>query len=199
MVAHVDLPRAYPASTVRNALNYHLRPHPVAVLEARLVPNDLHARFSALARHYRYRIVNRRAPLALEVGRAWLVPQALDAERMYEAGRALVGRHDFSSFRAAECQAASPVKTLDRLVVERRQDEVMVAVSARSFLHHQVRNIVGTLALVGKGDWPVGRVAEALAAQDRAAAGPTAPAAGLYLTGVDYPGFTSRRDAAPGG
>jgi tRNA pseudouridine38-40 synthase len=118
---------------------------------------------------------------------------------MHEAGQTLVGRHDFSSFRAAECQAASPVKTLDRLLVERWQDEVVVAVSARSFLHHQVRNIVGTLALVGKGDWPIGRVAEALAAQDRAAAGPTAPAAGLYLTGVDYPGFTSRRGAAPAG
>ncbi|MFW5680298.1 MAG: tRNA pseudouridine(38-40) synthase TruA [Pseudomonadota bacterium] len=199
MVAHVDLERVYPVGTVRNALNYHLRPHPVAVLEARLVADDLHARFSALARHYRYRIVNRRAPLALDLGRAWLIPQPLDAERMHEAGRALVGRHDFSSFRAAECQASSPVKTLDRLVVERWRDEVFVAVSARSFLHHQVRNIVGTLSLVGKGDWPVGRLGEVLAAQDRTAAGPTAPAAGLYLTGVDYPAFTSRRDAAPTG
>ena len=199
MVAHVDLPRDDACGTVRNALNHHLRPHPVAVLEVRRVEPDLHARFSALRRHYRYRIVNRRAPLALDLNRAWLVARDLDAERMHEAGQALVGRHDLTSFRAADCQSASPVKTLDRLVVERRRDEVWVAVTARSFLHHQVRNLVGTLVPVGKGDWPIGRVEVALAARDRAAAGATAPAAGLYLTGVDYPLFTSLRDVGPAG
>ncbi len=199
MAAHVDLKRAYPAAMVRNALNHHLRPHAVAVLEAREVGDDLHARFSALCRHYRYRIVNRRAPLALGRGYAWLVPKDLDAERMHEAAQGLVGRHDFTSFRATECQAKSPVKTLDRLVVERVGEEVTVAVAARSFLHHQVRNMVGTLALVGKGDWPVERVAAALRACDRSAAGPTAPAAGLYLVGVDYPGFTTWRGVGRAG
>ncbi|MEO1092359.1 MAG: tRNA pseudouridine(38-40) synthase TruA [Pseudomonadota bacterium] len=187
-VAHVDLPRAYPVTTVRNALNQHLRPYPIAVLEATEVDDALHARFSATARHYRYRICNRRPPLALAQGRAWHVAAALDAERMHEAGQALVGQHDFSSFRATECQAKSPVRTLDRLVVRRRGEEIDVSASARSFLHHQVRNIVGTLALVGKGDWSIDGVAEALHAERRAAAGPTAPAAGLYLDRVDYDG-----------
>ncbi|TVQ33466.1 MAG: tRNA pseudouridine(38-40) synthase TruA [Geminicoccaceae bacterium] len=199
MVAHVDLARPHPANTVRNALNHHLRPHPVAVIEARAVGHELHARFSAERRHYLYRIRNRRAPLALDLHRVWLVARDLDAELMHAAGQALVGRHDFTSFRAAECQASSPVKTLDRLLVERSGDEVRLTVTARSFLHHQVRNIVGSLVLVGKGDWRVGDVAKALAAKDRAAAGPTAPAAGLYFAGVDYPGFTTWRDAAPRG
>jgi tRNA pseudouridine38-40 synthase len=196
-VAHVDLPRDYGEAEVQDALNHHLRPHPVAVLEARRVADEAHARFDATGRAYRYRIRNRRSPLTLEVGRAWQVPQALDAEAMAAAAGLLVGRHDFSSFRAAECQADSAVKTLDRLDVRRVGDLVLVEAAARSFLHHQVRNIVGTLVLVGKGAWGVDDVRAALAARRRSAAGPTAPAAGLYLTRVDYALTPRSPDAAP--
>jgi tRNA pseudouridine38-40 synthase len=185
-VAHLDLPRAVPLDTLRNALNHHLRPAPVVVLEAALVDDAFHARFSARARHYRYRIVNRRAPLALEVGRAWFVPCHLDAEAMHEAGQRLLGLHDFTSFRSALCQARSPEKTLDRLTVVRCGERVEIDASARSFLHHQVRNMVGTLKLIGAGKWPIEQVEAVLAACDRAAAGPTAPACGLYLVRVDY-------------
>lgn len=185
-VAHLDLDRAWPLDTLRNALNHHLRPHPVAVIEVETVGADFHARFSARARHYMYRIVNRPAPLALEQGRAWFVPGRLDPETMHEATRCLIGRHDFTSFRGAACQAASPVKTLDHLAVRKQGDELIITARARSFLYHQVRNLVGTLKLVGEGKWQVDAVERALLARDRASAGPTAPAHGLYLTRVDY-------------
>jgi len=185
-VVHLDLAREVPPATLRSALNHHLRPAPVVVLEASRAADDFHARFSAIARHYRYRIVNRRAPLALDAGRAWFVPHRLDAELMHEAAARLVGRHDFSSFRSALCQARSPEKTLDHLSVRRSDDEIAISARARSFLHHQVRNIAGTLKLVGEGKWPVDHVEVVLAARDRAAAGPTAPACGLYLVRVDY-------------
>ena len=196
-IAHVDLPKDYGEGKVQDALNHHLRPHPVAVLAARRVGADAHARFDAIGRAYLYRIRNRRPPLTLEAGRAWQVPQPLDAAAMAEAAAGLVGRHDFSSFRAAECQAESPVKTLDRLTVRRTGDLVEVEAQARSFLHHQVRNIVGTLVLVGKGAWAVAEVGAALRARRRSAAGPTAPAAGLYLTRVDYALTRPSPDAGP--
>jgi tRNA pseudouridine38-40 synthase len=185
-VAHLDLARAVAVETLRNALNYHLKPQPVVVLEASAAGDQFHARFDARMRHYRYRIVNRRAPLALDRGRAWLVPGRLDAEMMHEAGQRLVGRHDFTSFRSALCQAKSPVKTLSQLSVMRSGNEIELWARARSFLHHQVRNMVGTLKLVGEGRWSVDQMEAALAARDRAAAGPTAPACGLCLMQVDY-------------
>jgi tRNA pseudouridine38-40 synthase len=185
-VAHLDMARSVTPETLRNALNHHLRPHPIAVLAATAVPDDFHARFSATARHYLYGIVNRRAPLTLEAGRAWQVPIPLDAEIMHEAAQRLIGRHDFTSFRSAFCQAKSPVKTLDRLTIRRLGDRIEITALARSFLHHQVRNMVGTLKLVGEGRLPVSHVEAVLAARDRAAAGPTAPACGLYLMSVDY-------------
>jgi tRNA pseudouridine38-40 synthase len=185
-VAHLDLARTVAPETLRNALNYHLRPHPVVVLEAALAAADFHARFSARMRHYLYRIVNRRAPLGLDPHRAWHVPVPLDAEVMHEAAQRLIGRHDFTSFRSALCQAKSPVKTLDRLTVRRIGDRLEINAFARSFLHHQVRNIAGTLKLVGEGRQPVESMETMLAARDRRAAGPTAPACGLYLIRVDY-------------
>jgi tRNA pseudouridine38-40 synthase len=185
-VAHLDLAREVSVETLRNALNHHLRPLPLVVLEAAAVGADFHARFGARLRHYRYRIVNRRTPLALERGRAWQVPGRLDAELMHEAGQRLIGRHDFTSFRGALCQAKSPIKTLAQLCVRRSGDQIELEARARSFLHHQVRNMVGTLKLVGEGRWPVEQVEAALAARDRAAAGPTAPACGLYLVQVEY-------------
>ena len=186
-VAHVDIARPTDADTVRDAINAHLRPLPVVVLAAEAVPAAFHARFSAVERAYLYRIVNRRAPLALAHGRAWHVPGPLDAVAMHEAAQVLVGRHDFSTFRASLCQAKSPVKTLDLLSVARDGEEIAVRARARSFLHHQVRNIVGTLKLVGEGKWTREDVAAALAARDRAKGGPTAPPEGLYLTEVAYP------------
>jgi tRNA pseudouridine38-40 synthase len=185
-VAHLDLSKATTADTLRDALNHHLRPARIAVLSAQQVEADFHARFSATSRSYLYRIVNRRAPLALERGRAWFVPVALDAGAMHEAAGVLVGRHDFTSFRAAECQANSPLKTLDRLAVDRQGEEIRIRAEARSFLHRQVRNMVGSLKLVGEGKWGRADLAEALAARDRRAAGPAAPAEGLYLTAVGY-------------
>jgi tRNA pseudouridine38-40 synthase len=185
-VAQIELPTAITADRLREALNYHMKPHPVAVLCAAPAPPGWNARFSALGRSYRYRILNRRARPALLAGRVWHVPAPLDADTMHQAAQSLLGRHDFSSFRAAACQAKSPLRTLDRLDVHRDGDLIEIAAEARSFLHHQVRNMVGTLRLVGDGNWPVERVAAALAARDRAAAGPTAPAAGLCLTGVRY-------------
>ncbi len=185
-VVHFDLAREAAADTVRDAINFHLKPAPVAVVKAEAVDAEFHARFSAKARFYLYRIVNRRAPLAIERGRAWLVWTQLDASAMHAAAQLLVGHHDFTSFRASLCQAASPVKTLDVLEVSRIDDEVLIAARARSFLHHQVRNMVGTLRLVGEGKWTKEDVAQALAARNRSAAGPTAPAEGLYLTEVRY-------------
>jgi tRNA pseudouridine38-40 synthase len=185
-VAHVDLRKDWDSDTVRDALTAQLRPHPVAVLAAERVADDFDARFSARARHYLYRIVNRRADLALDRGRAWRVPRLLDAAAMHRAAQGLIGKHDFTTFRAAECQAKSPVKTLDRLDVEREDDEIRIAASARSFLHHQVRSIVGSLALVGEGRWSAKDLAAALAARDRTACGPIAPPDGLYLVRVEY-------------
>jgi tRNA pseudouridine38-40 synthase len=184
--AHVDLARDWEPDTVRDGLNAHLRPHPVAVLGAEKVAADFNARGSALRRHYLYRIVNRRADLALDLGRAWRVPRPLDAEAMHAAAQALIGKHDFTTFRSTECQAKSPVKTLDRLDVRREGDEIIVRATARSFLHNQVRSMVGSLVMVGEGKWGVDDVARALAARDRAACGPVAPPDGLYLMKVDY-------------
>jgi len=185
-VAHFDLAKEWDTDTVRDAVNAHLRPHPVAVLAAEVVAADFDARFSAVQRHYRYRIVNRRADLALDRGRAWRIARPLDADAMQAAAQRLVGRHDFTTFRAAECQAKSPVKTLDRLDVARHGDEVDVHAAARSFLHTQVRSMVGSLALVGEGKWSADDLAGALAARDRTACGPVAPPDGLYLVRVDY-------------
>lgn len=185
-VAHVDLPRAFAPATVRDAVNFHLKPAPIAVLAAAVVDDDFHARFSATRRRYRYLIVNRSAPLALDAGRAWWIRTKLDRARMAAAGHLLLGRHDFSSFRSSLCQAASATKTLDLLTVDADGDAIHIEVVARSFLHNQVRIIVGSLKRVGDGGWPVERMAAALAARDRGAAGPTAPAHGLYLVEVGY-------------
>jgi len=186
-VAHFDLAKIFTADRLRDALNYHLRPDPVAVLDAAIAPPEFHARFSATARHYLYRILCRRAPPVLERGRVWHIMRPLDADAMHAAAQALVGQHDFTTFRAAECQAKSPIKTLDRLSVRRGADEIHIEASARSFLHHQVRSIVGSLKLVGEGKWLARDIAAALAAKDRGRCGPVAPAEGLYLMRVDYP------------
>lgn len=186
-VAHIDLPGCHAARSVRDALNFHMKPHPVVVLAAAQVDPAWSARFSASRRCYHYRILNRRSRPALLSGLVWHVPHPLDAEAMHAAAQSLLGRHDFSSFRAASCQANSPVRTLDRLVVRRDGDLIDIHAEARSFLHHQVRNLAGTLKMVGDGTWPSERVAQILGARDRAAAGPTAPAEGLTLIGVGYP------------
>ena len=186
-VAELTMPKEFPLNRLRDALNFHMKPHPVSVLRAARAVEGWNARFSATRRTYRYSILNRRARPALGVGRVWHVPGPLDEELMALAAAMLLGRHDFTSFRASACQARSPVKTLDRLEVTRDDEIIAIVAEARSFLHHQVRNIVGTLRLVGDGSWPVERVASALAARDRTAAGPTAPACGLLLEGVAYP------------
>ena len=185
-VAALELARELSPAALREALNFHMKPHPVVVLRAAPAPEGWHPRFSAIGRNYRYRILNRRPRPALLAGRVWHVQAPLDALAMHAAAQSLLGRHDFSSFRAAACQAKSPVRTLDRLDVVRLGDYVEIVAEARSFLHHQVRNIVGSLKLIGDGRWEVGRMAAVLAAGDRTAAGPTAPAAGLFLTGVRY-------------
>ena len=186
-VVHMDLPRSYDPFAVRQGINFHLGREPaVVVLEAEATHDDFHARFSATARHYLYRIVNRRPPLTLERHRAWQIPVDLDSGAMQEAAQLLIGTHDFTSFRDTECQAKSPVKTLDRLDVHRSGEEILITARSRSFLHHQMRIITGTLTLVGRGQWTADDVARALAARERAAGGPTAPAYGLYLTQVDY-------------
>jgi len=185
-VAHFDLVSERTADTVRDAINAHLKPQPIAILSAELAANDFDARFSAKRRHYMYRLTDRRAPLALDRGRVWWVAQPLAEAAMHEAAQALVGNHDFTTFRSSECQAKSPVKTLDRLDVTRERGEVIVRATARSFLHNQVRSMVGALKKVGEGKWPVAAVGEALAAMDRARSGPVAPADGLYLVAVDY-------------
>lgn len=188
MVAHVDIARGDPGAKVRDALNALVRPNPIAVLSAEEVDDDFHARFSCLERSYVYRIVNRRAQLALDSGRAWWIAKPLDAAAMDAAAQVLVGHHDFSSFRAKECQAQSPVKTLDEVRVRRDGERVEVFARARSFLHHQVRNMVGTLVLVGEGKWSAEDLRAALEARDRAKAGPTAPPQGLYFLRARYPG-----------
>ena len=185
-VAHVDLTKDWDTDTVRDALNAHLRPHPVAVLAAERVSEDFHARFSAKQRHYLYRIVNRRADLALDRDRVWRIARPLDPNAMHAAAQGLIGRHDFTTFRSAECQAKSPVKTLDLLAVEGRAEEIRIHASARSFLQHQVRSLVGSLVLVGDGTWGAQDLATALRARDRSACGPVAPPQGLYLVAVDY-------------
>jgi tRNA pseudouridine38-40 synthase len=185
-VAHVDLAKEWDTDSVRDAINAHLRPQPIAVLAAERAADDFDARFSAKRRHYLYRIVNRRADLALDRGRAWRVARPLDAAAMNAAAQVLTGKHDFTTFRSTECQAKSPVKTLDRLGVMRSDHEVLVATAARSFLHNQVRSMVGSLVLVGEGKWSKDDLARALAAHDRKACGPVAPPDGLYLVGVDY-------------
>jgi len=190
-VAHVDLAKQWDTDTVRDAANAHLRPHPVAVLSAESVVADFDARFSAVQRHYLYCIVNRRADLALDRARAWRIARPLDVAAMHAAAQHLVGKHDFTTFRAAECQAKSPVKTLDRLDVDRHGEEIHVRASARSFLHTQVRSMVGSLALVGEGKWSADDLARALDARDRAACGPVAPPDGLYLARVDYRGTST--------
>lgn len=183
---HFDLEKDVAQRAVRDAVNQHLRPQPIAVLTAEPVGPDFHARLSARQRGYLYRIVNRRAPLALDQGRAWHMARPLDADAMHAAAQVLVGHHDFTSFRASQCQAKSPLKTLDRLDVSRHGDEVRIVARARSFLHHQVRNMAGTLALVGEGKWTADDLRAALDARDRSAAGPTAPPDGLYFTDVVY-------------
>jgi tRNA pseudouridine38-40 synthase len=185
-VAHVDLSKDWDTDTVRDALTAHLRPHPVAVVAAERVAPDFDARFSAVKRHYLYRIVNRRADLTLDRGRAWRVPKRLDAAAMHAAAQRLIGKHDFTTFRDTECQAKSPVKTLDQLDVTREGDEVRVITSARSFLHSQVRSMVGSLVAVGEGRWSAADLAAALAARDRTACAAVAPPEGLYLVKVDY-------------
>ena len=184
--AHLDVPEKFDANRVMQALNAHLGAVPVTVHSAREVPATLHARFSATGRRYLYRILPQRQKPALDSGRVWHHRRPLDSERMHAAAQILVGRHDFTSFRASQCQASSPVRTVDRLSVQRVGDEIHLQAEARSFLHHQVRNIIGTLALVGIGKWDIADLQQALAACARAAAGPTAPPWGLYLIGVDY-------------
>ena len=185
-VGHVDLAKEWDEDTVRDAVNAHLRPHPVVIINAEWVDDSFDARFSAIQRHYLYRIANRRADLALDRGRAWRIAKPLDTRAMQAAAQRLVGRHDFTTFRNVECQAKSPEKTLDQLDVVRDGDAVEIVTSARSFLHSQVRSMVGSLVWVGEGRWSADDLAAALAARNRAACGPVAPPDGLYLVRVDY-------------
>jgi tRNA pseudouridine38-40 synthase len=187
MAAHVDVAKAIAPFRLMEALNARMRPHPVAILACEVVADDWHARFSCIGRRYLYRIAERRAPLVLDAGKAWRVAPPLDAEAMHAAAQRLVGLHDFTTFRSAHCQSASPVKTLDRLDVTRVEGGIAVEAAARSFLHHQVRSMVGCLALVGRGQWSIDDVAGALEAKDRAALGLNAPPDGLYFVGAVYP------------
>jgi len=186
-VVHIDLTKDWPPETVRNALNAHLVPQPIGVLDASIAPEGWHARFSATERRYRYRILNRASPPALDQGRVWHVKKPLDAVAMHAAAQVLIGHHDFTTFRDLACQAKSPMKTLDVATVRREADEVILEFASRSFLHRQVRSMAGTLTEVGVGRWTRADVAAALAAKDRRACGPVAPSDGLYLTGVSYP------------
>jgi tRNA pseudouridine38-40 synthase len=185
-VAHVDLATDWDTDTVRDGLNAHIRPYPVAILAAEHVAEDFNARTSAVNRHYLYRIINRRADLTLDAGHAWRVPRPLDATAMHAAAQRLIGKHDFTTFRSTECQAKSPVKTLDVLNVERNGDDVTVRASARSFLHSQVRSMVGSLVMAGEGKWSADDLTRVLDARDRTACGQVAPPDGLYLMQVDY-------------
>ncbi len=185
-VVHFDLARVWDARKICDAVNYHLRPDPIVAVDAAAVPDAFNARLSALRRSYRFRILNRRAPSAFDAGRVWHIDRPLDVAAMHDAAQALVGHHDFTSFRSSECQAKSAMKTLDRLDVRRAGDEIHIEAAARSFLHHQVRNFTGTLVLVGERKWTRHDVETALAKRDRRAAGPTAPPDGLYLVAVEY-------------
>jgi tRNA pseudouridine38-40 synthase len=185
-VAHVDLVREWRPDRLRDAINAHLKPDPVAVVDARAVDDTFEARFSAIRRHYRYVIDNRRAPLTVTLGRAWHVKRPLDADAMHAAAQRLVGRHDFTTFRASECQANSPIRTLERLDVRRDGDRIEIVTCARSFLHNQVRSMAGSLEHVGTGKWSADDLADALMAKDRARCGQVAPPHGLYLVAVDY-------------
>jgi tRNA pseudouridine38-40 synthase len=185
-VAHFELSKEWPPDRIREALNYFLKPKPAVVLDCTLAADDFDARFSATARHYLYRILTRRAPPALEKNRVWWIPRPLDWEAMREAALVLEGTHDFTTFRASQCQAKSPIRTLDHLGVAIEGNEIRITASARSFLHNQVRSMVGSLKLVGEGKWTAGDVKAALEARDRTACGTVAPAPGLYLVAVDY-------------
>ena len=185
-VVHVDLSKPWDPFRIREALNYHLRPDPVAIIAAEAVGDDFEARFSATARHYEYRILNRRAPAVIERNHVWHVPMDLDAEAMDYAAGLILGLHDFTTFRSSECQAKSPLRTLDAFAVRREPEHIVITASARSFLHHQVRSMVGSLKLVGEGKWRPADFRAALDARDRRRCGAMAPASGLYLTRVDY-------------
>lgn len=186
-VAHLDFPDGFAAFKVRDGLNYYLKPQPICILKAEIVDDDFHARFSTLERSYVYRIVNRFAPLTVERNRAWQVPKPLDIGKMHQAAQILTGTHDFSTFRDSDCQALSPIKTLDQLDVRHVYgDHIEIFARSRSFLHHQVRNMVGSLKLVGEGRWNLDDLEKALAAKNRKAGGPTAPPGGLYLYQIRY-------------
>lgn len=185
-VAHFDLEREWDPFRVSEALNFHLKPHPIVILNCEAVGEDFEARFSATARHYRYVILNRRARPSLDVDKVWHVAVPLDEKAMHAAAQTILGRHDFTTFRSAQCQANSPLRTLDRLDVRREDDLVILEASARAFLHHQVRSMTGSLKLVGEGRWPVGDLRAALDAKDRSRCGAMAPSSGLYLMAIDY-------------
>jgi len=187
MAAHFDLERPATPERVRDALNFHLREQPISVLSANLVEDDFHARFSCLARHYEYRILNRRAPASLTRAFCWWVPVSLDYEKMHEAAQFLVGTHDFTTFRATMCQSNSPVKSINAVDVRAEGEFILITCNALSFLHNQVRSIVGSLVEVGKGRWAVQDLKSVLDAKDRTACGPVAPACGLYFVKADYP------------
>ena len=192
MTAHIDLPKAFPADTVRDGLNAHLRPQPVVILGATSVTEDFHARFSCRKRHYLYRVLNRRPPSALDRHHVWHVGQPLNVSNMQQAAASLIGKHDFTTYRSAHCQSPDPVKTLDQCDIRTHAEEVRFSLSAPSFLHNQVRSIVGTLVQVGLGRWAPDDVADALAARDRSRCGPVAPPDGLYFVQADYDEAASR-------
>jgi len=185
-VAHFDLKKKFTTYIVQTAINHFLRPNLIVILSCDIVDDSFHARFSAIKRHYRYEVLNRRAPTALGVNKIWHIRESLDINNMQEAANILVGSHDFTSFRAAQCQGKSPLKTIDEISIYREGEKIIFIVRAKSFLHHMVRNIVGTLILVGTGKWRVDDISKALEAKDRRRAGPTAPACGLYFTKIDY-------------
>ena len=186
MAAHLDLETSWPVKTIRDAVNFHLRPAPISILSVEAAADDFHARFSCVRRAYEYRIINRRAPLALDRGRAWRVAVRLDAEAMHDAAQVLVGRHDFTTFRSVKCQSASPVKSVEEISVMRLGEDIFIRCSARSFLHNQVRSFAGSLAEVGKGKWRARELKAALEAKDRTACGPVATGEGLYFLRADY-------------
>lgn len=194
MRAHIDIAKSLTPFRVMEGLNALLRPNPIAVLACEIVPEDWHARFSCIGRSYEYRIINRRAPLTVERKRAWQLPHPLDAQAMHDAAQVLVGLHDFTTFRSVNCQAKSPIKTIDWLNVSRVGDRILINVAARSFLHHQVRSMVGCLSLVGSGRWSAARLADALAARDRDKLGVNAPPDGLYFVSAEYPTMAATSD-----